>query len=497
MPRLNGAEVAKHNSRESCWLVIHSKVYDVTSFLDQHPGGTIILLKQGGADATTEFDQIHSTDVLNDLPNGSYLGDIDPETAGALNQPTSSAQPKPSSSSASSQGKIPHVSLCVTANDFEAPAKAVLPHKSWVYASSSANAGLSMKANLDDWSRISFRPRVLRGAADVDTRRSVLGHAAQWPFYVSPMGSLGVAHPEAEPAVVRGAVRKGLHAVISTASTKSAEQIMQSFADEQARFADASPSRLFFQFYCPSDHARARALLRRVKSAGYAGLFWTVDAPVLGKRLADRRLQAEETMAAGFKEEVRTSSSENAFAPRFGGRAVPGSLDPALSWDYLRWIREEWDGPIVLKGVQCVEDAKLAMEHGCDGILLSNHGGRQLHSAPSALMTLLEIRAYCPEVLEKMEVFVDGGLRDGADGLKAICLGATAVGVGRPFLYALSAYGTEGVERCADILADELVTAMKLLGITSLDQARPEMVNASRLQNEMWRAEMTPIRSRL
>ncbi|KAI1078296.1 L-lactate dehydrogenase [Whalleya microplaca] len=493
MSRLNGAEVAKHNTRESCWLVIHSKVYDVTSFLEEHPGGPIILLKQGGADATIEFDKTHPIEILSDLPDGSCLGNMDPETAGALNQP-SSAQSKPVSTS---PGKIPHVSLCVRADDFEAPAKAVLPHKAWIYASSHANSGLSFKTNLEDWSRISFRPRVLRGIADVDTRRSIHGHVAQFPFYISPMGSLGVANPEAEPAVVRGAVRKGLHAVISTASTKNAEQIMQSLVDEQARFGNTSPSRLFFQFYCPSDKTRARSLLQRVKKAGYKGLWWTVDAPVLGKRLADRRLQAEETIAAGFKEEVRTSSSENTFAPSSGGRAVPGTLDPALSWDYLRWIREEWDGPIVLKGIQCAEDAKMALEHGCNGILLSNHGGRQLHNAPSSLATLLEIRTYCPEVLDKLEVFVDGGLRDGADVLKAICLGATAVGVGRPFLYALAAYGTDGVERCADILAEELVTAMKLLGITSLDQARPEMVNTSRLQNEMWRMETAPVRSRL
>ena len=104
----------------------------------------------------------------------------------------------------------------------------------------------------------------------------------------------------------------------------------------------------------------------------------------------------------------------------------------------------------MLKGIQTAEDAKLALDYGCDGILLSNHGGRQMHTAPSALMTLLEIRTYCPEVIGKMEIFLDGGLRDGNDVLKALCLGATAVGVGRPFLYALAAYGTKGIERCVD-----------------------------------------------
>ena len=122
------------------------------------------------------------------------------------------------------------------------------------------------------------------------------------------------------------------------------------------------------------------------------------------------------------------TGGDNAFAPAMGGRPVQGQLSPHTTWEDLEWIRKEWDGPIVLKGVQCADDAKLAMEHSCDGILLSNHGGRQLHTAPSALMTLLEIRTYCPEVLEKLEVFLDGGLRDGNDVLKALCLGATAVG---------------------------------------------------------------------
>jgi L-lactate dehydrogenase (cytochrome) len=125
-------------------------------------------------------------------------------------------------------------------------------------------------------------------------------------------------------------------------------------------------------------------------------------------------------------------------------------LSPYTTWEDLEWIRKEWEGPIVLKGIQTAEDAKLALDYGCDGILLSNHGGRQMHTAPSALMTLLEIRTYCPEVIGKMEIFLDGGLRDGNDVLKALCLGATAVGVGRPFLYALAAYGTKGIERCVD-----------------------------------------------
>lgn len=173
---------------------------------------------------------------------------------------------------------------------------------------------------------------------------------------------------------------------------------------------------------------------------------------MLGKRTADRRLQAEEALSLGVSVESvpQASEGENPYTPGAGGRVVAGRVSARTTWDDLKWIREAWQGPIVLKGIQCAEDAKLAVEYGCQGILLSNHGGRQLHTAPSSLTTLLEIRTYCPEVLEKLEVYVDGGLRDGADILKAICLGAKSVGVGRPFFYAMAAYGAAGVERCID-----------------------------------------------
>jgi L-lactate dehydrogenase (cytochrome) len=345
---------------------------------------------------------------------------------------------------------VPHISTCVAVSDFEAHAKAVLSNKSWIYASSSANSGHSMKGNIDDWSLVTFRPRVLRRVEQVDTQTSILGHKTQFPFYASPMGTMGSINTGAEPELVRGAVSKGVHAVVSTASTKTNEQIMQSLVDEQQLLDNRSRSRLFFQFYINVDRHKATDLLRRVKKAGYKGLWITVDTPILGKRLADRRLQAQEALEVGLEEEKSREGPENSFAPASGGRPVPGALSPNTTWEDLVWIREEWDGPIVLKGIQCAEDAKLAVEHGCQGILLSNHGGRQMHSAPSALTTLLEIRTYYPEVLDKIEIFVDGGVRDGGDVLKALCLGATGVGIGRPLLYALAAYGSDGVERCID-----------------------------------------------
>jgi L-lactate dehydrogenase (cytochrome) len=404
-------------------------------------------------DATEEFKKYHPLSYLDDyLPKSAFLGPVDPNTFGELRQSKDTTSKKPLNTDPSST-EVPHVSLCVSTPDFQAAAKAVLPHKSYVYVSTSANTGLSLKGNVDDWGRVNFRPRIMRNVGDVDTRRKIFGHSSPYPFYISPMGTMGAIHEGAESEMIKGAVRKGIHKVVSTASTRSSEQIMQNYHDEQNEIGGKSPTQLFYQYYMPVDRKKAIELIGIAKRCGYKGLWITVDTPVLGKRTADRYLQAEEALSVGLAEEATAeweAGGDNAFAPAMGGRPVQGQLSPHTTWEDLEWVRKEWDGPIVLKGVQCADDAKLAMEYGCDGILLSNHGGRQMHTAPSALMTLLEIRTYCPEVLARLEVFLDGGLRDGNDVLKALCLGATAVGVGRPFLYALGAYGSKGVERCVD-----------------------------------------------
>lgn len=390
--------------------------------------------------------------MLEDLPPDSYLGELDPSTASSLSAPA----PAPSSSSTTSTDPVP-LAMCVRATDFEPQAQKVLSRRSWIYVTSSANSGASLRNNLDSWSRASLRGRVLRDVSSVSTRSALLGHTAVAPFFVVPMGTMGMSHPGAEVEMMKGVVRKGLHAVVSTASSRTLEAIMESHASELARTggAERNPSRLFFQLYIPTDREKTLVLIRKVKKAGYKGLFITVDTPLLGKRTEDRRKQAEEALEDG-KDHSSTSqplgdrNSENEFAPAVGARLVPGQISPAVTWDDLEWIRDEWQGPIVLKGIQTAEDARLAAEYDCQGILLSNHGGRQQHTAPSALETLLEIRTYCPEVLEKLEVYVDGGCRDGADMLKALALGATAVGVGRPFLYAMAAYGSQGVEKLID-----------------------------------------------
>ncbi|KAI1757608.1 FMN-dependent dehydrogenase-domain-containing protein [Xylaria castorea] len=494
--KLSAKEIASHRSISSCWIVVDGKAYDVTSYLNEHPGGAAILLRQGGTDATSEFRKIHSPDVLKYLPKDACLGTIGAAARAAL--PKSSASVE-STGQAVEVKELPHISSIVVPNDFEAAAKAVMPLKPWTYISSSAHDGSAFRGNLASWGAVRFRPRILHDVTIVDPRSSILGSASAFPFYVSAMGQMGRGHPAGEIGVVRALARRGVHGLISSETTAKMEEIAAAFVDEKEKIArarkntsageleqDRPEAQLHFQLYIPSDPAIAVQRIQRARATGVFRSIWlTVDTAVLGKRTADRKLQAAEAMA--------TSPELSAHAERAGFGLLAhhsnSQLNSSLTWDVLKWIKREWDGPVVLKGVQTAEDAARAADLGVDGVLLSNHGGRQMHDAPDALTTLLEIRTYYPSVLDKLEIFLDGGCRDGADVLKAVALGAKAVGIGRPFFYALAAYGEKGVERCSDIVADELITGMQLGGMKNLDEARPERVNASRLLNEIWRPE--------
>ncbi|KAI1421197.1 FMN-dependent dehydrogenase-domain-containing protein [Xylaria sp. FL1777] len=485
---LNTQEIASHRSLSSCWVVVDGKVYDVTSYLNSHPGGAAILLKQGGTDATAEFRKIHSLDVLSYLPKDACLGTIDAATRASL--PVSSAGAD-STSSLATEKEIPHISSIVVPNDFEAAAKAAMPAKTWSYISSSAHDGSALRANLASWQAVRFRPRIFHDVATVDPQTRILGSASAFPFYVSAMGQLGRGHPAAEVGVVRALARRGVHGLLSTETTSKLEDIAAAFLDEKKKVAatataDRPEAQLHFQLYIPVDRAIAVERIRRARATGaFRGIFVTVDTVVLGKRTSDRRLQAAEALEA--------SPELAAHAERAGfgllSHVGTGQLNSSLTWADVEWIKREWGGPVVLKGVQTAEDAARAAELGVDGVVLSNHGGRQMHDATDALTTLLEIRTYYPGLVDKIEVFVDGGCRDGADVLKAVALGARAVGVGRPFFYALAAYGEKGVERCLDIFVDELITGMRLVGVKNLDETTPDRVNASRLLNEIWRPE--------
>jgi L-lactate dehydrogenase (cytochrome) len=242
----------------------------------------------------------------------------------------------------------------------------------------------------------------------------------------------------------------------------------------------------FFQVYVNSDRQKTEELLASAKKLGIKAVLVTVDAPVPGKREADERIAAENVVAA-VSGAVATNDKKGGGL----GRVMAKYIDSSLNWNDLAWLRRASGLPLILKGVQTAADAIKAAEYGVEGIMLSNHGGRSLDTTQPAMLTLLELHKFCPDIFAKLEVWVDGGFTRGTDILKAIALGATACGIGRPWLYALN-YGQEGVEHMSEILKDELRTSMKLSGITDVDEAHPGMVNTTKLEKLIQGSENHP-----
>lgn len=332
--------------------------------------------------------------------------------------------------------------LCQNVLDIEAQAAKVLTDRAYTYFHSAADSLHSLEANLRDWTKIHFRPRVLRNVARVDMNTRLVGQDCSLPFFISPMAMMKLADEEGELAFVRAAGVKQIPYVASTYTSCSLEEIAQCVKEENLGTTMA------FQLYVPKERRNCVALVRRARELGFKALLITVDTPVVGKREEDDRYKAQIDHEAGVVTTIPPVDVSE------GGekRILRGFHSSTLNWDDLGWIRDAWAnaGPIYLKGIQCAEDALLAYQAGVDGIYLSNHGGRQLDFAPSALQTLLEIHRFCPHIVGKLEIYLDGGVRRGSDILKAICLGANGVGLGRPFVYALGAYGCEGVLRAIE-----------------------------------------------
>jgi len=300
----------------------------------------------------------------------------------------------------------------------------------------------------------------------------MLGHKVNIPVYVSFAGLAKLGNPQGDVNITRAAGKLKIIQMVGTNPSCTHEEIAA------ARVSSSQP--LVFQFYKNPDDIVAERLIQRIESLGYKAIFLTVDAPVLGKRERDERAPFEqEDEEVGEPAVFDESAFENDLDATDGSVASAFSKqdDPDKSWDKtIPWLRSITSLPIVLKGIQSVEDCILAAEYRVDGIVLSNHGGRQLNYAPSSIETLYKLRKQRPDIFQKLEVFIDGGIRRGTDVLKALCLGAKAVGMGRPFQYANAAYGEAGVTKLIRIMERELQTGMRLLGAAKVEDLKPEMV---------------------
>lgn len=435
--KISTEELGKHDTPDDAWIVINGTVWDVTEFAPKHPGGSEIIHEYIGQDATEAYNEVHGPSlVAKQLETSKNRGQLDEST---VTQEWKSKQASNRESSKPPADEKPPLESILNMYDFEAVSEKSLSRKSWAFYYTAANDLITKDANVDWWRKIWFRPRVLTGVKTVDVSTSILGQRYSVPVFSAPAALAKLSHPEGELAMARGLVEKGTTIIACNNASFS-------FAEITAVLPKGYP--VFYQLYVNKDRPVTERLVKEVSLyAGIQAILVTVDLPVVGKREHDERVKTEATYTA-----PKSFQSQNTKSDKKGSglaRATGSFIDADLKWEDILWLRKITDVPIFLKGIQCAADARKALEYGCKGIYISNHGGRAADTAQPTLLTLLEIQMNCPEVLEKMEVFIDGGIRRGTDVLKAICLGASGVCLGRPFLFAVG-YGKEGVEKAVD-----------------------------------------------
>ena len=372
--------------------------------------------------------------------------------------------------------------------DLRKLAKRRLPIGVFDYIDGGAEDEITLRKNVEAYRKVSFKPRVLRDMANIDTSTSLFGRKLAFPLVLAPTGFTRIAHSEGELAVVRAATRAGIPFTLSTMATRSIE--------ECASVAEKD-SRLWLQIYTWKDRSVVKNLVERADAAGFEAVCLTVDTAVLGRRERDVRrgftLPPEiglGTIIDGVKNPGWTWDFLTADPIRFanveGLTSIDGStavdlaehmksqFDPGLSWKDVEWLRSIWKGPILIKGIQTVEDALIAVDSGVEAIAISNHGGRQLDEAPTPFGLLPEV---AEAVQDRLEIICDGGARRGSDIVKAVSLGATAVMAGRPYLYALAACGERGVDHVLDLLHEGVERTMSLTGAASVDDLTKELIS--------------------
>jgi 4-hydroxymandelate oxidase len=347
--------------------------------------------------------------------------------------------------------------------DFEDLARASLPQVVFDYYFGGAEDELTVRENHLGWQQIRFRPRVLVDVSARDLSTTVLGQPTSMPVLLAPCGFNALAHADGELAVTRAAAAAGVIHVVSTAGTYSLEDVAAA-APDGARW---------FQLYCYRDRDVTKWLIERAAQAGYRALCLTVDAPLVGRRERDMRNRFGLPHGMGWKnlEGVGLERMDVGAEGSALSHYISNIWDSALTWEAIAWLRKQSPLPLVIKGILTGDDARRAVDHGAAAIVVSNHGGRQLDGAVPTCEALVEV---VEAVGDRVEVFVDGGIRRGSHVLKALALGARAVLIGRPYLWALAADGQAGVERALSILREELDLAMALSGrptIASVDRS--------------------------
>ncbi len=377
------------------------------------------------------------------------------------------------------------LSKAANVDDLRKIAKRRLPAGVFDYIDGAAEDESAMARNVSRFGDRTLVPRVLRDVSNIDASTDILGASAPMPLIIAPTGFPRIAHPDGELATARSAAEAGIPFSLSTMGTRSIEEV-----------AEVCPGRKWFQVYVWRDRELTKDMLARCKENGFEALYITVDTAVLGRRERDVRRGMSlppklglDTFIDGalrpgwtldfLRNDPIVFSNVAVSTERLGNSTADGTsavsladyinsqFDPRLSWDDVAWIREQWDGPVILKGVQSVADAKLAAAEGIEAIALSNHGGRQLDSSPAIIDLVAPV---ADAVGGEIEIYCDGGVRRGSDIVKAVALGATAAMIGRPHLYALAAGGKQGVDQVLEFFLDGVEQTMALSGVGSIGE---------------------------
>lgn len=378
---------------------------------------------------------------------------------------------------------------CASVEDLRKLAEAQVPRGVFDYIDGAAEDERTQRRNCEAFQSLEFRPRVLRDVSHVDPSTTLLGQTLPMPLVLAPTGFTRMAHSEGEFAVARAAARAGLPYSLSTLSTRSIEEV-----------AEVNTGAKWFQVYAWRDRGLLKELIERAAAARYQAILVTVDTAYLGRRERDVRSGFTlppklglSTLIDGLRHPRWTAnflrSDPISFANVTGSSVGDGSdavsladyinsqFDPSLDWETVNWIRSIWNGPVVLKGIQTVEDAEIAASEGIDAVALSNHGGRQLDGAPPPLELVAPV---ADRVGDRLEILCDGGVRRGSDIAKAVALGAKACMMGRAYLYGLAAGGEAGVDQVLGWFDESLRRTLALIGCADLREC-----DASRVR---WRS---------
>ncbi|KAH6885850.1 hypothetical protein B0T10DRAFT_85492 [Thelonectria olida] len=339
------------------------------------------------------------------------------------------------------KGDLPDLDSMIGLPDFDWAAEKYLPDRNYTYYRNGAAGEYSYRNNLEVYHRYRFKPRVLVDISDVESTlpTTMLGHNVSAPFYISPCARAEYAHSQAEYNFVKGAAAGGIIYIPSHYAYLTIEEIHAAKAKGQV---------VFQQLYLTSNDTETKEVIKQSEDAGADAIVFTVDSAADGNRHR---------------------------AARYGVGSADSDYS-AFTWEYYQWLQKLTSLPVIIKGINSVADAKLAVKYKAPAIILSNHGGRQLDDSPSPLETAIEIHNEAPEIFKKTEVYADGGVRYGGDALKLLALGVKAVGIGRPFMFA-NIFGQEGVEKVISILKHEIAIDAGNLGVANIKKITSDYVN--------------------